>query len=102
MDKRIPEIKAKVFLKLDSFGFNASLNHRMVLKPMIRGFKVVVLDVVAYYKDQVVAAFYVGSDKPRKLAKYRLTKLKYFKVSDEKEIHNVINEFIKWYTQKYY
>ncbi len=102
MAKRIQEIKAKIFTKLDNLGFKVSIGYRKPLASGVRGFKVVVLDIVVYYGDDPVAAFYVGDDKPRKLAKYKMAKIKFFKIKDENEIHNIINTFIIWHTKKFY
>lgn len=102
MAKKIQEAKARTFTKLDALGFKAGLNYRKPLTTMVRGFKVVVLDLVVYQDEIPVVAFYFGDDKPRKLAKYKLAKMKVFRIKDESEIVNTINDFIVWFTKKYY
>jgi len=97
---RIGETKARLFNELEKHGFQVSLDKRISLGPN-RGYQVVTLDVVIEDQNGPIVAFYIGPDKQRKLIKYRMTKIKFFKVPDTLTLRDSLVYFWEWYTDKY-
>jgi len=98
---KIDELKAMTFSYLVNRGFRVTLNYRLSLSYPLRGYQIVVLDLVVLGMkgDSPIAVFYIGPEKNRKLIKYRLTKLPIFTVPSLSDLPEVMGEFYKWYSQ---
>lgn len=96
------ELKALLFSKLISRGYNVQLNQSFYLTSKVRGYQRVVLDIT--YKsmdDTIKAIFYVGRIKDRKLIKHRMAHKKLFVLEKPEAMDDLLKEFIAWSLDNY-
>ena len=97
------ELKAQVYVRLRQLGYKAQMNVRLPLYSSVKGYKVIVVDVLVRDRDDnILALFYIGRMKARKEIKYKMLKIKIFFILNEDNMNNMIRLFNEYAAKRFY
>lgn len=73
------QILSRVIRRLDQMGFTYSVNKRMAVSTRVEGYKVVVVDIAIFSKNEIpIVALYLGPRKERRVLKHKMLKIPVF------------------------